>query len=474
MNTSAANGQPVWSLVVVKGREVGRAYGLGASALLLGNAVPEGAGIDLAEQECGGPRKMAGRQASIESSRGSLLIRDLDSPGGTFVNRRRILPGQAVSLADGDVIEMGAVQVKVRRGGAETKAKAEAPVAAATSRPQPARSAPAAFRFAMKAGPVCRTWDDFLTISAQRWADLREELTSGRLGDFLAAEGQGRLVPPPNGSPDERLDSWLRSLPTTRECRPELEVHPTRIDVRNTSPGGRVRRSVRVANIGYGLLEVRLESDPPGTPWLGFDRAKLAVTEGVEVPIDIQLPEREQDEPVGTIVVRGTGGEARVSVRVTRPRAQEVVESTGGEERSWSFPAEAVRARLRGVSRGRRLAVAAAGAAVLRVGLAMASWAAGQGATGPATLPGPAVALAVLGGLAGAWWAGRRGTPGDSLAGLVAGAIVGVGLAAVMVAVDQALGVTSAWVGVPLWAAMGALGALGSVVWAPPARGEER
>ena len=52
-------------------------------------------GIDLGPQEGVSPRRMAARQAILESNGQAITLRDLDSPGGTFVNRQRLLPGQS-------------------------------------------------------------------------------------------------------------------------------------------------------------------------------------------------------------------------------------------------------------------------------------------------------------------------------------------------------------------------------------------
>ena len=84
-----------WSLEVVRGREAGRVYALGRGETVLGNALGGGPGIDLGHQEGDSPRRMAARQAQLDLSAQGLTVRDLDSPGGTFVNRQRLLPGQS-------------------------------------------------------------------------------------------------------------------------------------------------------------------------------------------------------------------------------------------------------------------------------------------------------------------------------------------------------------------------------------------
>src|SRR4051812_23578978 len=100
-----------WSLEVARGPDAGRRYALGRGAVVLGNALGGEPGIDLSELERGSPRKMAARQARIEVADGSLSIRDLDSPGGSFVNRQRLLAGAARPLGEGDVIQLGGVQL---------------------------------------------------------------------------------------------------------------------------------------------------------------------------------------------------------------------------------------------------------------------------------------------------------------------------------------------------------------------------
>src|SRR4051812_33696032 len=188
-----------WSLEVVRGREAGRVYALGRGETVLGNALNSGPGLDLAPQEGDSPRRMAARQAQLDLSEQGLFVRDLDSPGGTFVNRQRLLPGQARTLQPGDVIQLGGIQLKVVTG---VPPKASSPTPAPATQPKP--KAPAASPtgpkalpspFAMASGATCRSWDDFLTVSAQRWSALRDELTSGRLAAFLARVGAGAMAP---------------------------------------------------------------------------------------------------------------------------------------------------------------------------------------------------------------------------------------------------------------------------------------
>src|SRR3954447_22237818 len=93
-----------WGLEIVRGRDVGKVLPLGDGAVTLGNDLGGEPGLNLADQEGTAPRKMAGKQARIDAPAGGLVLRDLDSPGGTFVNRQRVLSGQARPLKIGDLI----------------------------------------------------------------------------------------------------------------------------------------------------------------------------------------------------------------------------------------------------------------------------------------------------------------------------------------------------------------------------------
>ena len=77
-------------------------------------------GIDLGAEEGASPRRMAAKQAQVDCAAEGLSLRDLDSPGGTFVNRQRVLPGQArplqVALVPGSAAPSSAeIQTLLRR-----------------------------------------------------------------------------------------------------------------------------------------------------------------------------------------------------------------------------------------------------------------------------------------------------------------------------------------------------------------------
>jgi hypothetical protein len=442
---------------VVRGREPGRVFALAGSPdeIVLGNAPADPRGINLAGQESDNAlRKMAPRHASLAWSVAGVALRDLESPGGTFVNRQRILPGQARALAEGDLIQLGGVQLRF----VGTKGNGSAP--------PPATSA---FAYAITGGPTCRNWDDFLTASTQRWAMLRDDLASGQLARFVVSIGRPDLAPKADatGSPDERLDEWLGSLPTTKPALPELDVHPSRSVIR-VAPGGGTRRGlIRVANVGHRLLRSSARVEPPTTPWLTLAPelrfgSFLTVDES-ELAFDVAIPETLPVPLQAEIVVEGNGGTKRVTI-VLEARAA-VAEALEAEA---STPVGVTLGEL--IARQSPLARVASWALVamiLRLIVGVAAGSIGEDVWVPSGPDAPglgrvAVALAAVGGVIGGLFAARRGGKGEAPYGAFAGACGGVIVASAVVAacrsVEPALGSWStSMVAVGLvWALIGA------------------
>jgi hypothetical protein len=483
-----------WSLEIVRGRDTGKRFALKSGVTVLGNALGGDAGIDLSEQEGTAPRKMAARQAAVEMANGAVILRDLDSPGGTFVNRQRVLAGQARPLLPGDLIQLGGVQLKLVENVVTAPAPAVVappqppapPKAAAPSKTretaQPARPA-SSFVFNLKGGASCRSWDDFLTVSAQRWSDLRDELVSGRLAGFLASVGHSDLAPDPNtpGSTDERLDAWLARLPVSRPAKPELEVHPKLLTVRATSLGGMTSAKIRVTNVGYRLLRSTVRVEPPNVPWLSltkeFQGRPLLTVEGTDVVLEVRFPETLPRALSATLVVDSNGGTARVGVTLEpAAKAIDMIEPTGvlDRGRSWS-PRES----LAGVSPRARLVGGVVLGVVMRSLVAIAAGVAaslGIGTEGGnPSLAGPAIAFAAIGAVLGGVFAVRRKEVRDTVPAAFAGACGGVLAAAVVVAVCQGVESTLAFLQaspvllkIPLWGAIGAGMAYLSLLFVPP------
>ena len=150
-----------------------------------------------------------------------LSIRDLESPGGTFVNRQRLLSGQARALQPGDVDPAW-------RGPA-SRSTAMLPGRGLDRRPshrlhcRPPRPRSAGQHVDSlhdrRSGGTCRTWDDFLTAggpaveSRSRRADLGPDR---RAPEVDRPPGIGSPARCSDMTADEQLDAWLARLPATR------------------------------------------------------------------------------------------------------------------------------------------------------------------------------------------------------------------------------------------------------------------
>jgi hypothetical protein len=341
-----------WLVEVVRGRDIGRTFALDPGETVVGNALNGQRGLDLVEQEGSSPRRMAARHAAFACAGQDLSIEDLESPGGTFVNQQRLLSKQPRILSPGDVIQLGGVQLKVKQETAAVALAAAPAAAVATKAPvsagavsapaprapetpkrgaqqpsppppprpsQPVSSAPIASAqappqatgptgplpggrlptaFTMAGGGQCRTWDDFLILSAQSWAQLRDELVSGRLVEYLRRIGRPDLIPhaAADRSPDDRLDDWLARIPATQSSAPELDVHPASLVVLAKTGGGVTRLSLRITNVGFRLLRSSLRIEPADAPWVkllaGQDGRPFPTIDQTEIPVDVELPEK--------------------------------------------------------------------------------------------------------------------------------------------------------------------------------------
>jgi len=497
-STKTATQPGCWSLNVVRGRAVGQEYLLDLGETILGNACSGERGLELADQEVNSPRKMAARHAMLLSTNDELTIRDLESPGGTFVNQQRLLSGQARRLVPGDVIQLGGIQLAVKHNAASppTAAGARAGNAAVVAAPAPSVSAPAArsslpaspgrlsLPFSTAGGAQCRSWDDFLVLAAQSWPALRDELTSGRLAEYLRRIHRAELVPrlASDRSPDDLLDDWLARLPAAGSSAPELDVHPDNLLVRTATGGGITRQTLRITNVGYRLLRSTARVEPPGTRWVRLrpehDGRPFQTIDQTDLPVELELPQAIDRSLAAFIVIESNGGTRRIAVRIERPTEQIVVpESSAAASSAFPLWRERLSGSVARLHPGARIAIAGGGAALLRL-LAVLVNAVPIG-TAPAHVVEPrlsaeAIILVVLGVAAGLTLASRRGERRDYLAAGFAGGSLGLLASAVWFAalqsVERLLGAwsTSIWAVVVLWGTLGALFALVSIVVIPP------
>jgi hypothetical protein len=207
----------------------------------------------------------------------------------------------------------------------------------------------------------------------------------------------------------------------------------------------------------------------------------ITTVEGLDLPVEIDLPEQAGERRSAELVFEGNGGTVRVRVVVEpgTPAREDIPEGAAIEDESsygWSIG----RVRLmEEISVAGRAAIGAAVFASGRLLVGLTGMMLGIGAAGPAALPGPALALGVAGALAGGLAALRVGRYGDVATAGFAGGVAGACLAAIVVAICQAveplLGAglsATVWAPILLWAGLGSgLGAAAG--WLHPSPSEE-
>ncbi len=450
-----------WSLEVVRGTDTGRRLPLARGVVLLGNALGGNPGLDLATLEGNSLRKMAARHAQIEVQNGSLSLRDLNSPGGTFVDRRRIPPGSDLPLKDGDLIQLGGVQLRVVRGNG-------------VASPADAARSPDGAVLTLKSGVSCRTWDDVLTIAAQRWSELRDELMSGSLAASLISAGNVKYAPDALalGSPDDRLDAWIGRLPTSRPAKPELDIHPRTVVIRTVAGGGMTRKKVQISNVGYRLLKSSARIEPSSATWLriasDFEGKTFSTVDQTELSFDAMIPETLSSAMTANIIVESNGGTATIAVRVEPSIAKEfepIATEVSKEQTGKRF-----RERVAVYSLRSRVLVWTGVAVALRILVAIAVLLLPTSGALP-SLFGPLVLFSILGAIAairfGAKGSELRDYPWLALGGGLLGAMASAVIVAIVRTVEAPLG-SSTLIAVIAWGLIGAASAYGSSFLIPP------
>jgi pSer/pThr/pTyr-binding forkhead associated (FHA) protein len=100
-------------LVVLRGQHRNVEYPILPGHTFIGRADDELVDIDLEGQEPPDSVRCARQHAVIRTENGGLILEDLNSANGTYLNRHRIEPGQPNPLKVNDVIQIGHVQLKV-------------------------------------------------------------------------------------------------------------------------------------------------------------------------------------------------------------------------------------------------------------------------------------------------------------------------------------------------------------------------
>jgi FHA domain len=95
--------QPNWQYPIYEGRNV------------IGRADAQPVDIDLQPEEAEDRIWSSRQHAAITCEGGALVIEDLNSSNGTFVNRSRVTPGERRPLKLDDIVQIGEVHLKVAR-----------------------------------------------------------------------------------------------------------------------------------------------------------------------------------------------------------------------------------------------------------------------------------------------------------------------------------------------------------------------
>lgn len=100
-------------LLVMRGQKRNVEYPIYEGLNFIGRADEKPVDIDLEEQEPPDRVWCSRQHACISWENNELLLEDLNSANGTYVNRVRVYPGQKQALVLNDVIQIGNVQMKV-------------------------------------------------------------------------------------------------------------------------------------------------------------------------------------------------------------------------------------------------------------------------------------------------------------------------------------------------------------------------
>jgi pSer/pThr/pTyr-binding forkhead associated (FHA) protein len=100
-------------LVVVRGLLPQQEHSLFLGLNIVGRGGEAPVEVDLQKQEPDNRVWVSSQHAGITCDGNGIYIQDLASANGTYVNRRRIPPGQSHHLNTGDVIQIGEVQMRL-------------------------------------------------------------------------------------------------------------------------------------------------------------------------------------------------------------------------------------------------------------------------------------------------------------------------------------------------------------------------
>ncbi len=100
-------------MVVVRGERLDVAYPILKGKNFIGRMADQPVDIDLESQEPVERIWTSRQHAVVTYENGALILEDLASLNGTFVNRTRLYPGHAKILQPGDIVQIGTVQMRL-------------------------------------------------------------------------------------------------------------------------------------------------------------------------------------------------------------------------------------------------------------------------------------------------------------------------------------------------------------------------
>jgi hypothetical protein len=103
-------------LVVLRGMRIDTEYPVYEGRNTVGRFADKPVDIDLVSQESPEQIWCSRQHAVVIFEKGNVLIEDLNSLNGTWVNGVRIYAGQPRQLRPGDVVQIGTVQMKLVMG----------------------------------------------------------------------------------------------------------------------------------------------------------------------------------------------------------------------------------------------------------------------------------------------------------------------------------------------------------------------
>jgi hypothetical protein len=116
---SSASGTPTTRVVVkprlevVRGEKLGAAFPVLEGRNIIGRMVNSPVDIDLSGQEPAERVWTSRQHACVIFDGKTVILEDMNSLNGTFVNRQRVFPGQQRVLQPNDVVQIGTVQLRM-------------------------------------------------------------------------------------------------------------------------------------------------------------------------------------------------------------------------------------------------------------------------------------------------------------------------------------------------------------------------